>query len=197
MIFALHPIHTEAVSGIVGRADVLSAIFFLLALLAFKGHEKATKDHQKSEKCLTLTVLSAACAMFCKEQGVTVLGVCLSLEALKAIKVKRPRWPLGFLLVSTVGLLALRGQLMGFSPPKFAKADNPASASDSVLARGLTFLFLPAFNVWLALCPNQLSFDWSMDAVPLITTWTDPRNAFTLSFYLGLCLLLYKARKVY
>ena len=29
---------TEAVAGIVGRADILAAIFFLLALLAFNKH---------------------------------------------------------------------------------------------------------------------------------------------------------------
>ncbi|GIY72875.1 transmembrane and TPR repeat-containing protein 3 [Caerostris extrusa] len=34
-IFATHPIHTEAVSSAVGRAEVLSAFFFLSSLLAF------------------------------------------------------------------------------------------------------------------------------------------------------------------
>ncbi|KAK3691453.1 hypothetical protein RRG08_036252 [Elysia crispata] len=33
--FAVHPVHTEAVSGIVGRADVLSALFFLASLYCY------------------------------------------------------------------------------------------------------------------------------------------------------------------
>ena len=32
-IFAVHPVHVEAVSGIVGRAEILSAGFTLAALL--------------------------------------------------------------------------------------------------------------------------------------------------------------------
>ena len=35
LLFAAHPIHTEAVSGIVGRADILACLFFLLALLFY------------------------------------------------------------------------------------------------------------------------------------------------------------------
>ena len=33
MLFAVHPIHTEAVAGLVGRADVLATTFFLAAIL--------------------------------------------------------------------------------------------------------------------------------------------------------------------
>lgn len=35
-LFAAHPIHTEAVAGIVGRADVGAAVFFLLAFLSYR-----------------------------------------------------------------------------------------------------------------------------------------------------------------
>jgi hypothetical protein len=35
-LFAAHPIHTEAVAGIVGRADVGAAIFFLLAFFSYR-----------------------------------------------------------------------------------------------------------------------------------------------------------------
>ena len=85
-----------------------------------------------------------------------------------------------------VALLWLRFALMGNSPPEFAPADNPAAVSESRLTRFLTFSYLPAFNIWLLLCPSQLSFDWSMDAIPLIETISDFRNFFTLVFYLFL-----------
>lgn len=35
-LFAAHPIHTEAVAGIVGRADVGAAIFFMLAFFSYQ-----------------------------------------------------------------------------------------------------------------------------------------------------------------
>ncbi|XP_027285858.1 protein O-mannosyl-transferase TMTC1 isoform X5 [Cricetulus griseus] len=35
LLFAVHPVHTEAVAGIVGRADVLACLLFLLAFLSY------------------------------------------------------------------------------------------------------------------------------------------------------------------
>lgn len=35
LLFATHPIHTEAVAGVVGRADCGAALFFLLSLMAY------------------------------------------------------------------------------------------------------------------------------------------------------------------
>ena len=216
-MFALHPMHTEAVAGIVGRAEVLSAVFFFAALLSYHKHVKLRREGEEcGESCrgmrgrdpngnlvpakkvagkaknnattfLALTVVLAALAMFSKEQGVTVLGVCFASDLLR----RRPyelmsgakRRSLAVLAVSAAVLLALRARAMGFSPPHFASADNPASAEDSIVARALTFLFLPALNFWLLLCPSRLSFDWSMDAVPLVRSLADPRNMATLAFY--------------
>ncbi|XP_035664803.1 protein O-mannosyl-transferase TMTC3-like [Branchiostoma floridae] len=35
LLFAVHPIHTEAVTGVVGRAELLSSIFFLTAFRCY------------------------------------------------------------------------------------------------------------------------------------------------------------------
>ncbi len=35
VLFATHPVHVEAVTGVVGRAELLSGIFFLLAILCY------------------------------------------------------------------------------------------------------------------------------------------------------------------
>ncbi len=219
MLFALHPVHTEAVAGIVGRAELLSAVFFFSSLIAFHAHMRERCDAaRKRNKCasfggrgsdangnvvksavkgsterreskyLALTVLFAACAMFSKEQGITVLGVCMGSDLIfgsGASPAIRKR-SLGILASCAVGLVSLRFGAMGFSPPHFAKADNPASAHDSLIARGLTFLHLPVLNAWLLLCPANLSFDWSMDAVPLVEAVADPRNLLTLVFYASL-----------
>ena len=34
--------------------------------------------------------------------------------------------------------------------------------------RTFTFLYLPAYNFWLLLCPERLSYDWQMGSLPLI-----------------------------
>lgn len=39
-IFAVHPIHVEAVTSVVGRADILASISFLISFLCFLKHVK-------------------------------------------------------------------------------------------------------------------------------------------------------------
>lgn len=90
---------------------------------------------------------------------------------------------LATLSVSTVTLIALRVQLMGAKAPEFAPADNPAADCRWWLSRTLTFLYLPVFNTWLLLQPSVLSFDWSMEAIPLIRSPGDARNIATAAFY--------------
>ncbi len=66
-IFAVHPIHTEAVAGIVGRAELLSLLFILLAIYLFR---KA--DGQKTRKLVLLiagAIVAAIAAALSKELG--------------------------------------------------------------------------------------------------------------------------------
>lgn len=86
-------------------------------------------------------------------------------------------------------LLAARFYWMGNKPPNFSNSDNPAADSPHFLTRALTFLYLPAVNTWLLLCPDKLSFDWSMDAVPLLRVIGDWRNLQSVMFYSGFALL--------
>ncbi|XP_068081246.1 protein O-mannosyl-transferase Tmtc2 [Anabrus simplex] len=95
------------------------------------------------------------------------------------------------LALALCALLLLRLHLMGMRPPGFAKADNPTARCPSLLTRTLTFAYLPAFNLGLLLWPRWLSFDWSMDAIPRVTSLFDPRSAITLVFYY----LLYRVTK--
>ena len=90
------------------------------------------------------------------------------------------------LLCMAITLIGGRVYLMGNKPPEFAPADNPASDSDSLLTRTLTFYYLPFLNAWLLLYPRVLSFDWSMESVPLIHSVTDVRNLSSLTFYVTL-----------
>lgn len=98
----------------------------------------------------------------------------------------RLREGLLMLLFCSVGLLFLRFCLMGSKPPEFAPSDNPAADSKSFLTRTLTFHYLLTLNLWLLLCPYILSFDWSMNSIPLVESLGDSRNIITIAFYCGL-----------
>ncbi|KAL1463728.1 hypothetical protein WDU94_015454 [Cyamophila willieti] len=79
---------------------------------------------------------------------------------------------------------------MGHEIPTFAKADNPAAKHEHFLVRTMTFLYLPIVNLYLLLFPNWLSYDWSMESIPLIETITDCRNIFTVLFYFSIFQML-------
>ena len=79
----------EAVAGIVGRADVGSAMFFLCSLLCYKkATDRLKSDPESSTNMfgIFLCLLFALGAMYTKEQGVTVLGVCVVYEILMVSK---------------------------------------------------------------------------------------------------------------
>jgi hypothetical protein len=113
----------------------------------------------------------------------------------------------GLFLLFILGafLVTFRLVFMGNKTPEFAPSDNPASDSDSLLTKLLTFTLLPVFNFWILVCPRVLSFDWSMEAIPLVQNIFDFRNAFSIIFYsilgyFAFCLLKYIHRprlKVY
>ncbi|CAN0262414.1 protein O-mannosyl-transferase TMTC3 [Lampetra fluviatilis] len=216
-LFALHPVHTEAVTGVVGRAELLSSIFFLSAFLTY------TKSKGPKNSIvwwpITLTVLLVALATLCKEQGLTVIGVCCVYEvfvaqgltlrdvliAARAVVVSEkgggtglPPWvrttaaKLLVLVSSTLLLLLLRVQVIQSQLPVFTKFDNPAAVSGWP-ARQLTYNYLLPLNAWLLLCPATLCCDWTMGTVPLLVTLADPRNMATLAMYAALGCLAQRA----
>lgn len=96
LLFIVHPIHTEAVASVVGRAEILSCLFFLLSLIAYLRAVHCTNivtdvgsvHTEFSWSWLTGGMLLAVLALFSKEQGVTVLCVCAVVDVFIISKVK-------------------------------------------------------------------------------------------------------------
>ncbi|GFO42112.1 transmembrane and tpr repeat-containing protein 1 [Plakobranchus ocellatus] len=274
--FAVHPIHTEAVTGVVGRADVLSALFFLSSLYFYSRcisdesqnasstpsspvtpstppttssdsnpsspvrdlnfndlnsspSSSSPKLHihpdskplapncrlqrlsSQQTSCrhfsldLVISLFLAGVAVFCKETGITVLGVALIYDLtlnraiiLRALRTREftKEWRACLIRLVCVclwiaSILALRMWIMDFKQPKFKAEDNPAAEAQSRLTRFLTFLYLPAFNLWLLLFPATLSYDWAVGSIPLVTSIGDPRNVWSASFYVVLLVLVW------
>lgn len=93
LLFATHPVHTEAVAGVVGRADVGAALCMLLALLAHDAHARLREGllartgvgalaWGRCHTLLALAVLLGVCATLTKEHGVATLAVCIVKELL-------------------------------------------------------------------------------------------------------------------
>ncbi|XP_063530696.1 protein O-mannosyl-transferase TMTC1-like [Cydia strobilella] len=196
LLFALHPVHSEAVAGVVGRADVLASIFFLSSILMYHGCSN------RYRACWS--VVLAALSMLAKETGLTALLVNIVLDLYKnwpgarcSLMVKW-RWKgdacaritialAGLVLLATARVALLQGSLPAFSPQ-----DNPPAFHPSFLVRLMTFCYLAAFNWWLLLCPWTLSHDWQMGSVPLVTSGWDPRNLLTVAALIVLIALSYR-----
>lgn len=84
LLFAIHPVHTEAVAGIVGRADCGAALFFLLSLMAYMRFCQL-----RNRSYLYASLLMAVLAMLSKEHGITVIAVSAVYHAL----VRHKFWP--------------------------------------------------------------------------------------------------------
>uniref|UniRef100_A0A3Q4HE45 Protein O-mannosyl-transferase TMTC3 n=1 Tax=Neolamprologus brichardi TaxID=32507 RepID=A0A3Q4HE45_NEOBR len=211
LLFAVHPIHTEAVTGVVGRAELLSSIFLLAAFLAYT--KSTGPDHSIVWPPIALTVVLVAAATLCKEQGITVVGVCCVYEIFVAQGFTLPMlvdtiWQVlqgkdGFpyavlqtllklivLVISTLLLVIIRVQVIQSQLPVFTRFDNPAAVSTTP-TRQLTFNYLLPVNAWLLLNPSELCCDWTMGTIPLVESLVDLRNLATLVFYIFLGLLAY------
>uniref|UniRef100_UPI003AAD8A30 protein O-mannosyl-transferase TMTC3 n=1 Tax=Centroberyx gerrardi TaxID=166262 RepID=UPI003AAD8A30 len=211
LLFAVHPIHTEAITGVVGRAELLSSIFLLAAFLAYTRSTGA--DHSIVWTPIALTVVLVAAATLCKEQGITVVGICCVHEVFVAQGFTLPmlldtllqvlRGKDGFpyavlqtvlklivLVISTLLLVIVRVQVIQSQLPVFTRFDNPAAVSPTP-TRQLTFNYLLPVNAWLLLNPSELCCDWTMGTIPLVESLLDLRNLATLLFYTSLGLLAY------
>ena len=133
LLFAVHPVHTEAVTGVVGRAELLASVFFLVVILQYS---KMARQSSVSWRGLMLTSLLICLAMFSKEQGITVIAVCVVHEVFVAQllspadllssmsgKVGVPAWAKRILALAVigVGLMYVRLRIMGTQLPVFTR----------------------------------------------------------------------------
>ncbi|PIO53151.1 hypothetical protein TELCIR_25527, partial [Teladorsagia circumcincta] len=82
-VFAVHPVHTEAVANISGRAELLMSVFVLMALLYY--HRSLQRDVFNSRSIAIFSTL-VVLAVFSKEQGITVLVSSTALQSSLQIK---------------------------------------------------------------------------------------------------------------
>ncbi|XP_012878412.1 PREDICTED: transmembrane and TPR repeat-containing protein 4 [Dipodomys ordii] len=199
LLFAVHPVHTECVAGVVGRADLLCALFFLLSFL---GYCKAFREMESFILIEGFPYNLGLNAVF----DVLVIGKLSVLEVIqKVLRKDKSLENMGVLknggllfrmtLLTTggAGVLYVRWKIMGTGPPAFTEVDNPASFADSMLVRAINYNYYYSLNAWLLLCPWWLCFDWSMGCIPLIKSIGDWRVIALAALWLCLIGLICQA----
>jgi tetratricopeptide (TPR) repeat protein len=172
-IWGLHPLLTEGVTNIVGRADLLAALGILMGLLC---HPRATAGGggwRKAGWLIALT-LSQTIALFSKENGVVLPALMLTYDLIWS---ERSVWRRRILSYAVLALpfaafFVLRGQLNMHLEVPFHK--NPLVGAAFWPARMTAFKIIGRF-LWLFIWPARLSADYSYNSVPLwsLAGWED------------------------
>ncbi len=178
-LFAVHPIQTEAVAWVVGRADLLATFFLLLALVA---HAKV--PDRPSRASLTLGAgagIAFLAALLSKEQALTFPALVLAFELARAIvgegswrerlrpAAARLRVTAPLYLAAIAGYLVLRHQIVGplLAMPDESLWKNPLLGAPFV-TRWLTAVNIGGRYLLLLVFPKSLSVDYYFDVVPLV-----------------------------
>ena len=175
-LFAVLPVHTEAVANIAGRAELLAAVLVLAAWLA---HRRARAGGSPR------TIAGAAglylAAMLAKESAVLAPLLFACEDALAAREGgagdrRSIATRYGAYAASLGVALALRWAALGTHQTAESAVflDNPAAAAGTV-TRVLTALWVQTKLLALCAWPRTLVSDYSFDAIPLVRSLGDPR----------------------
>ncbi len=180
-IFAVHPIHVEAVTGIVGRAEVLCALFYFLGARAYLACRDASTN-ARAWAAYAGVLVCFALALLCKEMALTLPGILFLCDAyrlavgpgldargLTSARLIAPQT--GFIAVIVL-YFWVRAAVLGQAGPTstiFALYRTPADV------RILTAITVLADYVRLLFVPVGLRAEYSVNVVPTaFSGWGDP-----------------------
>jgi tetratricopeptide (TPR) repeat protein len=175
-LFAVHPVHTEAVANIVGRAELLAGLFALVAILLVSpppGRAGAPRWPCEVGAALALALGTAS-----KESALVtpvVLGGLWYVPHLRPASVRRGLAQLVVLAAVGAGFLTLRVFVVGtLTPNKAAYLSNPL-AYVSTVDRLRTAILIGWQYAELLFVPAQLAPDYSPEQIPVVGSFGDHR----------------------
>ena len=215
LLFAVHPLHTEPLNAVVGRADLLVTLFVLGAAVLY--WDDASTDKGGLWRPLAAAGLFAG-GLLCKENAVTLPGLVALLDWWRgrrgnvpdlrpflARRVLRCYLPMllligGYLLLRwhLFGMLAAGTDSINFYDNPIAHPTQGLEEGDSaVLARWATPLATLAKAVQLHLVPQRLCIDYSYAAIETVRRLNDGRLWMGLGWLAAggaVCLVSYRLR---
>jgi hypothetical protein len=195
LLFAVHPVHVDAVASLVGRAEVMAMVFFALSVAVYNvGVQSRTVWTAVPAGALV------GLAFLSKEVGVTSVAVFVALDALAGASERKKEpwyvWMLGGLwdrlcwvrlcLVGAVlgPLLAWRFSIhQGSSVFPWRPLENRFAHMPSGVPRSLSIAHSHAQSVGLMLYPTALAFDHGLGCNALVLDIFDSRNLSTILVY--------------
>jgi len=176
-LWALHPVLTESVTNIVGRADMLAAFAVLAALLCHRRALNATGARRVA--WLSAIAFAAAIGIFSKESAIVVVAVFavydFTFGQAASWRSRIPSYCAA--VIPCLVYLYLRSQVFAHSlPADMPYYENPLQGAGFWTAR-ITAIKVIGSYFGLLLWPLRLSWDYGYHQVPLfgwrLGNWED------------------------
>ena len=168
VVFAVHPVHVEAVANVVGRSEMLAALGLLGAVLAARRYRASEPGH--GARWLVLTVFATGFALGSKEHAVIAVAV-LALD--HWLDPEGERQPAGSLYLGVAALTA--GWLFLWRAIAGALVSGSAVAPLKDLTTGQRLAAMIPVQldvVRLLVWPFSLSADYAPQLIPIRTSWS-------------------------
>eukprot|EP00434_Breviolum_minutum_P007369 symbB.v1.2.006503.t1/scaffold361.1/size299464/26 len=195
-LFLAHPVHTESVLYIVGRADLLCLLLILVATLLYTPCAKESKFGSLWFFLLLLAALLMVAAGLCKETGFCFFGLLAGWEILRGFLAHRGcsiSRLLRFVAIILLGSLACGLRVWytgGTAIDNMDPHSNSIAVHSNRWVRLRSYALLHGIYMKLLVFPNFLSYDYSFDAIPLVFDMADCRLMLSVASYLGFFMLL-------
>ena len=181
LLFAAHPIHTEAVALLTNRATLLAAGLGLGFLLLHR------RVPPVGALCLVL-------ALFSKESALVLLVVCIWLDYwFKPGERQRPWMAYAGYVPAALVWLGTRATVVGDRRHLSFAIDNPL-AEATVWDRICTALAVQFDYLKLQAYPVGLSSDYAYNAYPIVSSLMDPRAVALVVGVAAVCLVGWRLR---
>ncbi len=168
VLFAVHPVHVEAVSNVVGRAELMGAAALLSAVLAARRYRDSAEPHTARwwlVACLAIVLLG----LLSKEHLALAVAVIAVDHALDRRPARRSMWPvyLGITWI-TVGWLFLWTAIAG----EYVAPGATSALYGLTRAQRLSHMMPVQLDlVRLLAWPMDLAADYSPHTIPLRPQW--------------------------
>ncbi len=178
LVFALHPLHVEAVANVVGLAELLSTTFFLAAcVLHLHSREREGGRGRQGPGAVAGVSILYLLAFLSKEGAIVLPGVLFVLDAyLDRLRARELGAYLGrriplYLSLAAVAALVFLGRWLVLG--SVARPEPPLGAGALAdLPRHWTALGIWPEYFRLLLFPADLSADYSPRVIPVLLGWT-------------------------
>lgn len=195
LLFAVHPIQTDAVTYLSGRRDVLSGLFVLMGFTMFLRYRRTGRARD-----LAMVLLLCPLAFFSKESGIVLPLLCLGYDIVARIRVSaravggrlvRDLWAAFVGAVRQTPLLYLPFAVMGAGMAYYVVFVVRGTWQRTYHGGSLWYTLLTEARVVthylkLLIFPVTLNADYSFNAFPVTTSWTDPHALASIAILLVL-----------